>query len=155
MVTRGLRLTLIFSALGDPTRRGLLDLLRHEAQPVHVLAGPFPMSRPAISRHLRLLKEAGLVLETKQGRERLYSLRPEALKEIQEWATGMGRGSAGTPVSRSQRGASPGKRRSASVRTATATSRAPKTKPQPQPGPAPRPRSATKQRQPSDDWQAW
>lgn len=75
----------LYSALADPTRLRVLELLHDKARPVHELAGAFDISRPAISRHLRVLKEAGLVKEVKQGRENLYSLQRAELKPGIEW----------------------------------------------------------------------
>ncbi|MBI4500358.1 MAG: helix-turn-helix transcriptional regulator [Gemmatimonadetes bacterium] len=76
----------VFSALSDPTRRAVLDLLRAQgAQPVSHIAASFPVSRPAISRHLRLLRQARLVRETRQGRHRVYELTPEPLKAVDSW----------------------------------------------------------------------
>ena len=66
----------VFVAIADPTRRRLLDLLGADpGQPVHSLAKPFAMTRPAISQHLRILRDAGLVVEHRVGRERRYPLR--------------------------------------------------------------------------------
>ncbi|MCP6758304.1 MAG: metalloregulator ArsR/SmtB family transcription factor [Fischerella sp. CENA71] len=75
----------VFVAIADPTRRALLDLLRTGEQPVKQLAEPFAMSLPAISQHLQVLCEAGLVQMRKAGRQRLYRLNPEPLKQISEW----------------------------------------------------------------------
>ncbi|MEH1832925.1 MAG: metalloregulator ArsR/SmtB family transcription factor [Nostoc sp.] len=75
----------VFVAIADPTRRALLDLLRSGEQPVKELAQPFAMSLPAISQHLQILCEAGLVQMRKAGRQRLYRLNPEPLKQISEW----------------------------------------------------------------------
>lgn len=75
----------IFVAIADPTRRSLLDSLRTGEQPVKQLAEPFAMSLPAISQHLQILCEAGLVQVRKSGRQRLYRLNPEPLKEISDW----------------------------------------------------------------------
>ncbi|MDF5712116.1 MAG: metalloregulator ArsR/SmtB family transcription factor [Nostoc sp. S4] len=75
----------IFVAIADPTRRALLDLLRSGEQPVKELAQPFAMSLPAISQHLQILCEAGLVQMRKAGRQRFYRLNPEPLKQISEW----------------------------------------------------------------------
>lgn len=61
-----------FSALADPTRRAVLDLLRRGSLPAGVIARAFPVSRPAISKHLRLLRRAHLVRERREGRRRLY-----------------------------------------------------------------------------------
>jgi len=75
----------IFNAIADPTRRALLDKLREGEQPVKQLAEPFNMSMPAISQHLQILCEAGLVQVKKAGRQRLYRLNPEPLKEVSDW----------------------------------------------------------------------
>ena len=76
----------VFAAVADPTRRRLLDLLATRETPVNGLATRFAMSRPAISQHLRVLREAGLVRERRAGRQRVYRLRPERLKEVYDWA---------------------------------------------------------------------
>ncbi|NWF61289.1 MAG: winged helix-turn-helix transcriptional regulator [Fischerella sp.] len=75
----------VFVAIADPTRRAILDLLRTGEQPVKQLAEPFAMSLPAISQHLQVLCEAGLVQMRKAGRQRLYRLNPEPLKQISNW----------------------------------------------------------------------
>ena len=75
----------LFSALADPTRLRVLELLHDKPRPVHELAGAFDISRPAISRHLRVLREAGLVKEVKQGRENLYSFQRDELKTGIGW----------------------------------------------------------------------
>jgi DNA-binding transcriptional ArsR family regulator len=75
----------IFQAIADPTRRAILDQLRDGEQSVKQLAEPFDMSMPAISQHLQVLGEAGLVQVRKVGRQRLYRLNPEPLKEVSEW----------------------------------------------------------------------
>jgi DNA-binding transcriptional ArsR family regulator len=74
-----------FHALADPTRRALLDLLRQGSQPAGQIARAFPLSRPAISKHLRQLRKAHLVVETRSGRHRLYRLNPEPLKAVDSW----------------------------------------------------------------------
>src|SRR5262249_9703547 len=74
-----------FRAVADPTRRAVLDLLRRGRMPAGVIAGRFPVSRPAISKHLRVLRSAGLVREEKIGRERLYQLMPGPLRDIDGW----------------------------------------------------------------------
>ena len=74
-----------FSALADPTRRAVLDLLRKGQQPAGQIAKSFPVSRPAISRHLRLLRRAHLVEERREGRHRFYHLNPQPLKEVDFW----------------------------------------------------------------------
>jgi DNA-binding transcriptional ArsR family regulator len=75
----------VFRAVADPTRRAILDRLRAGPAPVNELASAFEQSRPAISKHLRILREARIVSEQRQGRERLYRLEPTELKEISEW----------------------------------------------------------------------
>ena len=75
----------VFAALGDPTRRRVLDLLSHGSLPVKRIAVPFAMTRPAVSQHLRILHEAGLVDARRAGRERLYSLRAAPLREVYDW----------------------------------------------------------------------
>ena len=75
----------VFHAIADPTRRGLLDLIAESEQPVKTLAKAFSMSRPAISQHLRILKQAGLVAERQVGREHLYRLQAIPLHEVSDW----------------------------------------------------------------------
>jgi DNA-binding transcriptional ArsR family regulator len=75
----------LFAALADPTRCRVLELLHERPMPVHELAAAFSISRPAISRHLRVLKEATLVREEKQGRENLYSLQRQQLRPMSDW----------------------------------------------------------------------
>jgi DNA-binding transcriptional ArsR family regulator len=74
-----------FSALADPTRRAVLDLLRHGSQPAGQIAAAFPVSRPAISKHLRRLRGARLVREHREGRHRFYQLNAEPLKAVDSW----------------------------------------------------------------------
>src|SRR2546423_7253335 len=74
-----------FQALADPTRRAVLELLRRGSQPAGQIARAFPVSRPAISKHLRLLRRAHLVQERKEGRHRFYTLNPEPLKAVDSW----------------------------------------------------------------------
>lgn len=74
-----------FQALADPTRRAVLDLLRRGSQPAGQIANAFPVSRPAISKHLRLLRRAHLVREHREGRNRVYQLNPEPLRAVDTW----------------------------------------------------------------------
>jgi len=74
-----------FQALADPTRRAVLDLLRRGSQPAGEIAGAFPVSSPAISKHLRLLRRAHLVREHREGRNRVYQLNPEPLRAVDSW----------------------------------------------------------------------
>ena len=78
-----------FDALGDPNRREILRLLSAEAMPVSALADAMPISRPAVSRHLRLLKEAGLVVEQAHGTRRIYHLQQEGLQPVREYLEGV------------------------------------------------------------------
>ena len=74
-----------FEALGDPNRRHILRLLSEGDKPVGQIAAALPISRPAVSRHLRLLKEAGLVAEEARGTSRIYHLREEGLLAVQAY----------------------------------------------------------------------
>ncbi|WHY66031.1 metalloregulator ArsR/SmtB family transcription factor [Neobacillus sp. SuZ13] len=75
----------VFQAIADPTRRKLLKLLSKEEMPVTAISEHFPISRTAVSKHLRVLAEAGLVKERKAGRETRYKLEPEPLYELKDW----------------------------------------------------------------------
>jgi DNA-binding transcriptional ArsR family regulator len=70
-------------ALADPTRREILRMVRDTPLPAGAIAGAFAVSRPAVSRHLRVLREAGLVSEKTQGRERVYRLEPAPLARVE------------------------------------------------------------------------
>lgn len=74
-----------FSALADPTRRAMLDLLRGGMRPAGEIARSFTVSRPAISKHLSILRRAHLVEERREGRNRVYQLNPEPLKAVDSW----------------------------------------------------------------------
>jgi len=78
-----------FAALGDPARRVIVDRLAAGPLTVHDLADPFEISRPAISRHLRVLSDADIVEHTRAGREHWYTLKPEALTEAEAWLDGV------------------------------------------------------------------
>ncbi|MFK4811034.1 ArsR/SmtB family transcription factor [Devosia sp. ZW T5_3] len=75
----------IFIALADPTRCRIIELLQVGPSPVHRLAAEFDISRPAISRHLRVLREAGLIREEKSGRENHYALQAKRLAPVRNW----------------------------------------------------------------------
>ena len=75
----------VFLAISDPTRRAILTRLRVRPLAVHAIAAPFAMSRPAVSKHLRVLREAGLVREERAGRERVYRLDPAPLRLVDRW----------------------------------------------------------------------
>jgi DNA-binding transcriptional ArsR family regulator len=74
-----------FDALGDLNRRAIVELLREGNRSVREIADELPISRPAVSRHLRLLKEAGLVEDTADGARRLYHLQDQGLEEIRAY----------------------------------------------------------------------
>jgi DNA-binding transcriptional ArsR family regulator len=76
------------AAIADPIRRRVLELVRDEELPAGAIAANFPVSRPAVSRHLRVLREAGLVHERRSGRERLYRADPAPLGELRRWLDG-------------------------------------------------------------------
>jgi DNA-binding transcriptional ArsR family regulator len=73
------------AVLADPTRRKVFERLRAGPRPVNVLAAGLPVSRPAVSQHLKALKDAGLVEERSEGVRRIYSLRREGLMELRDW----------------------------------------------------------------------
>jgi DNA-binding transcriptional ArsR family regulator len=73
------------AVLADPTRRKVFERLRGGPRPVNVLAQGLSVSRPAVSQHLKVLKDAGLVEERSEGVRRIYSLRREGLLELREW----------------------------------------------------------------------
>ena len=75
----------VFHALADPTRRAVLDLLRAGSLPAGAIAGQFPVSRPAVSKHLRVLRRARLVQEHRDGRLRVYRLNPQPLQTVDSW----------------------------------------------------------------------
>jgi DNA-binding transcriptional ArsR family regulator len=75
----------VFAAISHPARRRMLDLLAGADRSVHAMAGHFEMSRPAVSQHLRVLLEAGLVTEQRHGRERRYHFVPERLGAVRDW----------------------------------------------------------------------
>ncbi len=72
-------------ALADPRRRAILALVRERELPAGEIAGRFDVTRPAISQHLTVLREAGLVLERRQGTRRLYRARPAGAADIRRW----------------------------------------------------------------------
>jgi DNA-binding transcriptional ArsR family regulator len=74
-----------FDALGDPNRRAIVELLRAGDRSVNELAEELPISRPAVSRHLRLLKQAGLVADRSEGTRRLYRLDDQGIAAVREY----------------------------------------------------------------------
>ncbi|MBC8105439.1 MAG: winged helix-turn-helix transcriptional regulator [Anaerolineae bacterium] len=75
----------VFAAISHRARRRMLDLLAKEDSSVNALAGHFKMSRPAVSQHLRVLLDSGLVTEQRHGRERRYHFVPEQLGPVRDW----------------------------------------------------------------------
>ena len=75
----------VFGAISHPARRHMLDLLAEADSSVNTIAGHFQMSRPAVSQHLRILLDAGLVTEQRHGRERRYHFVPEQLGPVRDW----------------------------------------------------------------------
>lgn len=73
------------AVLADPTRRQVFERLRAGPRPVNLVAAGMPVSRPAVSQHLKVLKQAGLVEEHSEGVRRIYALRREGLMELRDW----------------------------------------------------------------------
>jgi DNA-binding transcriptional ArsR family regulator len=74
-----------FEVLAEPNRRQILDLLRERERPVGELVKALDVSQPAVSKHLRVLRDAGLVEARVEAQRRLYRVRPESLREVYEW----------------------------------------------------------------------
>ena len=80
-----------FSALSDPTRRAILDALADGEKTVNALAAPLPISQPAVSRHIKVLLEAGLIVQRVDGARRPCALSPEGLALMERWAADLRR----------------------------------------------------------------
>lgn len=76
---------MLFDVLADPSRRRVLDLLRADDRTVSELVDSLDMSQPAVSKHLRVLRDAGLVEARVDAQRRIYTLRPEPLRELDAW----------------------------------------------------------------------
>jgi len=74
-----------FAALGDPTRRAIFERLIERPRAVGELAQTLPVTRPAVSQHLRVLKQAGLVTETPEGTKRIYRIDPSGIGAMRDW----------------------------------------------------------------------
>jgi len=74
-----------YAALAEPSRRRILDLLRDGEHSVNDLVERLPLSQPGVSKHLKVLREVGLVVVRAEGKKRLYALRPEPLAEVDQW----------------------------------------------------------------------
>ena len=81
----------VLEALGDPTRRAVFELLAEQPLAVGELARRLPVSRPAVSQHLRVLRDAGLVTDRPEGTRRVYSVNPAALEELRTYVEGFWR----------------------------------------------------------------
>jgi DNA-binding transcriptional ArsR family regulator len=79
------RVSVTFEVLAEPNRRRILDLLRGEEQPVGALVTALTLTQPAVSKHLRVLRDAGLVESRVDAQRRLYRVRPEPLQELDSW----------------------------------------------------------------------
>ncbi|SOC41814.1 ArsR/SmtB family transcription factor [Ureibacillus acetophenoni] len=75
----------VFQAIADPSRRKVLQLLSNKNQSIAELASHFDISRTAVVKHINILAEAGLISGKKQGKEKIYELQPESLKELKDW----------------------------------------------------------------------
>ena len=76
-----------FEVVAEPSRRRILELLRDDDRPVNELVDELGLSQPAVSKHLRVLRDAGLVAVTRDAQRRIYRLVPEPLVEIDDWLT--------------------------------------------------------------------
>jgi DNA-binding transcriptional ArsR family regulator len=83
--------TTVFAALADPTRRRVVELLAERDRTAGELASAFTVSRPAVSRHLRVLRGAGLIRSRGDAQRRIYSLDPASLEEVDEWIASLRR----------------------------------------------------------------
>jgi DNA-binding transcriptional ArsR family regulator len=77
--------TATFEVLGEASRRQILDLLREEERPVGELVALLPLSQPAVSKHLKVLRDAGLVESRSDAQRRIYRVRTEPLREVDDW----------------------------------------------------------------------
>ena len=75
----------VFQAIADPNRRAIIGLLANRKLTVNAVAEYFPISRPAVSRHIKILQECGLVVVSRQGRERYCEVRLDKLNEVSDW----------------------------------------------------------------------
>jgi DNA-binding transcriptional ArsR family regulator len=75
----------VFQAIADPTRREIIDLLAQQAMNLNAIAEHFDITRPAISNHIRILRECHIIVIEKVGRERFCSIQPDRLKQVSDW----------------------------------------------------------------------
>jgi DNA-binding transcriptional ArsR family regulator len=76
---------MVFRAIADPTRRSIMIMLADGEQSLGQIASNYRMTRPAVTKHLKILEEGGLIRVRSQGRERLHMLQPEALRTVSDW----------------------------------------------------------------------
>ena len=76
---------LVFRAIADPTRRSIMSMLADGEQSLGAIASNYEMTRPAVTKHLKILEQGGLIRVRALGRERLHALQPEALKTVSDW----------------------------------------------------------------------
>lgn len=76
---------MVFRAISDPTRRSIMALLADQEQSLNQIAANFEMTRPAVTKHLKILEQGGLIRIRSSGRERLHRLQPETLKTVADW----------------------------------------------------------------------
>ena len=76
---------MVFRAIADPTRRNIMVMLAKGEQSLGEIASNYDMTRPAVTKHLKILEEGGLIRVRAQGRERLHTLQPEALRTVSDW----------------------------------------------------------------------
>lgn len=131
----------LYSALADTTRCRILEILKTAPTPVHVLTEAFSISRPAISRHLRVLKAAGLVAEVKKGRENVYAFKPAKLDAARTWLeTIRTSGEANDPVAIEEAPAAPKPAKTPQKKSAVKVAK-PAKEPAPAPTPTPAPQT--------------
>ena len=75
----------VFQAISDPTRREIIDLLSQKAMNLNAIADHFDITRPAISNHIRILNECGIIVIEQVGRERFCKIQPDRLKQVSDW----------------------------------------------------------------------
>ncbi len=85
VMDRATKLDLVFGALSDPTRRGILETLSAGETNIRSLATPYKMSQPAISKHIRVLEDAGLIRREKRGREHRISVNSHTVEQARDW----------------------------------------------------------------------
>jgi DNA-binding transcriptional ArsR family regulator len=75
----------VFQAIADPTRRGIIDLLSKKPMSLNAISGHFDVTRPAISNHIRILNECGIIEIEQSGRQRICKIQPDRLRQVSDW----------------------------------------------------------------------